>query len=144
MRRLTIVKSQSRRILLVGVGAPALGIISKHLLVHCELNCVSLWPCTQIVHTSFQSLLPGIEVHTRQLTCTGIANVDIHTLTLANKGTAIGGHVKNGTLGDFPDSLVHMTDFIWDLGNVLDRSTIGNDLVTNLFCPVAISSELSE
>jgi len=129
----------------VGVRVPTTVVsLGEHLLVNCELDGLSLWSCTQIVHTSLQSLLPGVEVHTRQLTGTGLTYVDIHTLTLANKGTAIGGHVKNGTLGDFPDSLVHMTDFIWDLGNVLDRSTIGNDLVTNLFCPVAISSELSE
>lgn len=115
----------------MGVGVPALGIISKHLLVHCELNCVSLWPCTQIVHTSFQSLLPGIEVHTCQLTCTGIANVDIHTLTLANECATVGGHVKYGALGDFPDSLIHVTDFLGDFGNALDRSAFGDDLVTN-------------
>lgn len=39
----------------------------RYLLVHCELDGVSPWLGSEVVHSRLQSLFPRVEVHRRQL-----------------------------------------------------------------------------
>mmetsp|Transcript_25625 Transcript_25625/g.48843 ORF Transcript_25625/g.48843 Transcript_25625/m.48843 type:complete len:283 (+) Transcript_25625:345-1193(+) len=83
-------------------------------------------------------------MHARQLRRTGLANVHIHALALADESTAIGSHVQDGALGDFPDCLVDVTNFFGKFSDILDRATVSDDFVANTFSPVTRGSEVAE
>jgi hypothetical protein len=53
-----------------------------------------------------EAFLPGVEVHRGHFGKVGFCHVDIETLGLANIGASGNGTIKEGTLWDFPNSLV--------------------------------------
>lgn len=61
--------------------------------------------------------------------------MNVQTLALANEGTTVGSEVENLLLGDLPDSLINSLDIIGNLGNVLDRTVVGDDTVLHFIIP---------
>jgi hypothetical protein len=72
--------------------------IFEHFLIDSELNGIDGGACSQVVHSSLQALLPAVKVHACQLSKVGFSDMNIQTLRLVDKGTAIGSHVDNGAL----------------------------------------------
>ena len=70
--------------------------------------------------------------------------MDVERLGLADVGTTVGGHIEDGPLGDLPNRLEHILDGLGDLANVLDGSTVGDDLVTDRLSPETTGGELAE
>ena len=125
------------RCLLLGVGG-------KLFLVDSELNGIGLGSRSKVVHTSLESLLPGVEVHRSQLLGGRIGNVNIQTLTLANVWRTVGGQVQDDSLRNLPDSLVDVSEVLWDFFNLLDGSTVRNDLVAEGLVPDSEGSKITQ
>lgn len=81
---------------------------------------------------------------THQLANTGVSDMDIQTLALANVCTTIRGEVNDLLLRDFPDSLVDCFDIVGDIWNLLDRATVGNDHILHLIVPELEVNKLAE
>ena len=65
------------------------------------------------------NLLPGVEVHARELGVVGFCDVDVETLTLVDVDGAIGRHVDYHLLRNLPRRLVQLLQSIRDDVNVL-------------------------
>ncbi len=113
-------------------------------MVDGELNGVGLGSGSKVVHTRLESLLPGIKVHRGELLGSWLRNVDIETLALANVWRTIGGKVENDSLGNLPDSLVDISKFLGDFFNLLNGSTVGNDLVPEGLVPDSERSQIAQ
>jgi len=70
--------------------------------------------------------------------------VDVQTLALANVCATIRGEVDDLLLRDFPNGLVNGLDIVWDVWNLLNRATMGNDQVLHLIVPELEVNELAE
>lgn len=68
---------------------------------------------------SVSHLFPAVEVHAGQFAIIGLCNVDVQGLALVDVGAAVGGHLENRLLGDFPHGFVELLQIVWDLADVL-------------------------
>lgn len=125
------VAGASRRSTLLGEALTSSGGINKleSLLIDSELNRGGSSLCAQVVHASLETQLPASEVHAGNLAHGRIAHVDVEGLGLIDKGTTVSGHLDNLALRNLPDSLVQSLDIGRDVGNVLDRTVLGNNAV---------------
>lgn len=128
----------------IRLGLPDLLRLLEHGLVDGELDSLSGWPRTQVVHARLQALLPSVEVHARELTNTGGLQVDVQALTLANEGTTVGSEVEDLLLADLPDCLVDRLDVVGDAVDALDRPVVGDDHVLHLVIPELQVDELAK
>ena len=70
----------------------------QHTLINRELNSLRRWPRAEIIHSRLQSLLPPIEMHTRQLTESWALQMNIQALALADEGTSIRSEIQHRLL----------------------------------------------
>merc|ERR1719235_1340623 len=80
--------------------------------INCEFDRINSSLCAQVVHTCFESLLPSMEMHGRELCRGSIYHVDVERLGLVNVCATICSHVKHCTLLDFPNRLVQLLQII--------------------------------
>mmetsp|Transcript_11719 Transcript_11719/g.21323 ORF Transcript_11719/g.21323 Transcript_11719/m.21323 type:complete len:204 (-) Transcript_11719:1664-2275(-) len=83
-------------------------------------------------------------MHRCQFGGTGCRNVNIQTLTLANKGSSVSRHIQNHLLRNFPHSLVHITNLFRNFWYILDGSAIGNNTIPNRCCPQTTGRQLTQ
>lgn len=112
------------------------------VLFHRKLDGVHRSFGAQVVHARFQALLPGVEVHGRELAEIGIFYKQVHALALANVRAPVGGHVYDGLLAQFPHRAVQHFDVLGYAGYVLHRTIGGHQAVFHLFVPQAQSDEV--
>ena len=62
---------------------------------------------------------PSVEMHRCQLAIIGFRDVNVKRLALVDECTAIGRHLNDHSLGNFPDGLVQSFELGWDSINVL-------------------------
>ena len=70
--------------------------------------------------------------------------MDVKTLTLIDEGTSISSHIDDSLLTQFPNSLVHGLEFLRDIGNVLDRTVIGNNSILHIITPETEIDEIAQ
>ena len=70
--------------------------------------------------------------------------MNIQTLTLADKGTAISSEVEDFLLTDLPYSFIDSFDVVRDAGDVLDRSIVSDNHVLHIVIPKAKIDEFTE
>ena len=70
--------------------------------------------------------------------------MNIQTLTLADKGTAISSEVEDFLLTNLPYGFVDSFDVVRDVGDVLDRSVVSDDHVLHIVIPKAKIDEFTE
>ncbi|KAG9533387.1 hypothetical protein KCU93_g70, partial [Aureobasidium melanogenum] len=107
------------------------------LLVDSELNWSGSSHGTKVVHAGLQAELPTSEVHAGNLTHSRSLHVNVERLRLVDEGTTVSGHLNNVTLAEFPNGLVQSLEVVRNVGNALDRTTVGNDAVLHVVRPKA-------
>jgi len=70
--------------------------------------------------------------------------MDVERLRLADESSAVGGHVDNALLTDFPNRLVNRLEFCWNSRNVLDRTLMSNNELLHVFIPQSHLNEISQ
>src|SRR5690606_5331255 len=80
---------------------------------------------------------PGVEVHGSKLSEIRVGDVDVEALRLADVRTAVGGHIDDNLLRDFPNRFIDVLKILRDLGNVLNRAVRGDQLLTHVLTPQA-------
>ena len=83
-------------------------------------------------------------MHTRQLAKSRRLQMNIQTLTLADKGTTISSEVENFLLTNLPYGFVDSFDIVWDVGNVLYGSIVSDNHVLHVIIPKANVDEFAE
>src|SRR5258707_13154238 len=81
---------------------------------------------------------------THQLTNTGVSNMDVQALALANVCTTVHREVDDPSLRDFPDGLVDGLGLVGDIWNFLDRAPVGDNHVFHLIIPELEIHELAK
>ncbi|KAI6763085.1 hypothetical protein HG530_009065 [Fusarium avenaceum] len=123
---------------LVGVGN------LKSLLVDSELDRGGGSLCAKVVHASLETKLPAGEVHAGDLAHRGILHVNVEGLGLIDESTSVGSHLDNLALRNLPNSLVKSLDVGRDVGDVLNRTVIGNNTVLHGIRPQAHVDKILE
>lgn len=90
----------------------------ERALIDRELDSLRSRPRAEVIHSGLQSLLPAVEMHTRELTQGRGLQVDIQALALTYKRAAICSHVNDFLLADFPNSFVDRFDIIGNGGDI--------------------------
>ncbi len=72
--------------------------------------------------TGFESQLPAVEVHGRQLPVVGLGDVDVERLALVDEGAPVCRHLKHALLRDFPHGLVESLHIVGNAFNGLEES----------------------
>jgi hypothetical protein len=70
--------------------------------------------------------------------------MDVQALALANICATIRSEVDDLLLRDFPDGLVDGLDVVGDIGDLLDRATVGNDPILHVIVPELEVNKLTE
>lgn len=70
--------------------------------------------------------------------------MDVEGLGLIDEGAAVGGHLHDGALGDFPDGFVEGLDVGGDVGHVLDGAAVRDDAVFHVVAPETHVDEVFE
>jgi len=91
----------------------------------------------QVIHSSLEAALPGVEMQSVQLRCGGLVDVQIEALALIDERATVRRHVDDGALADLPHRLVEVLDVVGDALDVLDRTVVGNDHISHLRIPKA-------
>ena len=125
-------------------GAALLSSLKERFDIDGELNSIASRSRSEIVLTSLQPRLPGMEVHGRHLVKLRVLLVEVQTLRLANVGASCHSLVHHTLLLDFPDGLVHLTESFRDLRDVLHTSVVCYDLVLDRGCPKAKFEQVSD
>jgi len=70
--------------------------------------------------------------------------VYVQTLTLADEGSSVCSKVKDLFLGDFPDGFVDGFHGIGNIGDILNRTVMGNDHILHVVVPKAEIDQFAE
>jgi len=95
-----------------------LGVQGVH--IQGELDCITGRSRPQVVLTSLETLLPCEHVRGTQLGVTGLGEIDVQALGLANVRCSGPCKLDELLLADLPDCLVDILVFLGESGQVLD------------------------
>eukprot|EP00754_Rhynchopus_humris_P001505 Rhum_TRINITY_DN10876_c0_g1::Rhum_TRINITY_DN10876_c0_g1_i1::g.40448::m.40448 len=112
-------------------------------LVDGELDGVDGRAGAEVVLTGLQSLLPGVEVHGRELRLGGGAQEQVQRLRLVDVDGASGGHVDQVLLLDLPDGAVERLDVVGDAGDLLHAAVVRDDLVARRLVPQTLLDQVA-
>ena len=105
------------------------------LLVDGELDRGAGSHGAEVVHARLEPQFPACEVHACDLAHGGFLEMDVEGLGLVDEGAAVGGHLDDGALGDFPYGFIERLDVGGDVGDVLDGAAVGDDAVFHVVAP---------
>ena len=101
--------------------------LKKHIHIHCELYGVASWSGSEIILTSFETVLPGVDLHSWHFLCVWICQVKVQWLWLANVRTSPDSEIHEILLRNFPNSLVEVLNFSWNCRNTLNWTVISHN-----------------
>jgi len=114
------------------------------LLVDGELDRGAGSHGAQVVHARLEPQFPACEVHACDLAHGGFLEVDVEGLGLVDEGAAVGGHLNDGALRDFPYGFIERLDVGGDVGDVLDGAAVGDNAIFHVVAPETHVDEVFE
>ena len=105
------------------------------LLVDGELDGGGGGHGAEVVHAGLQTHLPAGEVHAGELAHGGLLHVDVERLRLIDEGTTVRGHLQMLRWEISQTVLYRALMSVRDVGDVLDRTTLGDDAVLHVVGP---------
>ena len=103
-------------------------------LINSELNGSCGGLCSEVVHSSFESLFPSHKMHWGQRSIFWLGNMDIKGLRLVNEWASVRSHLKNIFLFDLPNSAVNVFDVLWNV-EILHWTVVVDNLLPHVLVP---------